>query len=131
LIAENQRLAQENAQLWRWLEEAIEFPGIKQHEFVAIAPGMGSSLNQVLALSALIPARQTCPSRSTLHRRIKWQWSFNPGSPALLMIQERRCDIVPRVSFPDFALFGGISCSCSSCCTPLPAAGWSGPTSTA
>jgi hypothetical protein len=31
LIAENRRLAQENARLWRWLEETIEFPVIKQH----------------------------------------------------------------------------------------------------
>ena len=54
LIAENQRLARENAQLWRWLEETIEFPVIKQHEFVAIATAMGLSLNQVLALLALI-----------------------------------------------------------------------------
>src|SRR5438309_11905045 len=54
LIAENQRLAQENAQLWRWLEGAIEFPVIKQHEFVAIAAAMGLSLNQVFTLLALI-----------------------------------------------------------------------------
>ena len=45
LIAENQRLGRENAQLWRWLQETIEFPVIKQHEF-ATAAAMGLSLNQ-------------------------------------------------------------------------------------
>jgi hypothetical protein len=70
-IAENQRLAQENAQLWRWLEETIEFPVTKQREFVAIATAMGLSLNQVLTLLALILGMQACPSRSTLHRWIK------------------------------------------------------------
>ena len=37
------------------------------------------------------------------------------GPPALLMIQERRCDIAPRVPAPDLIPPGGISCSCSSC----------------
>src|SRR6476619_7179558 len=50
LIAENRRLARENAQLWRWLEEAIEFPVIKQHEFAATAAALGSSLHQILVL---------------------------------------------------------------------------------
>src|SRR5438270_13018237 len=43
LIAENQRLAQENARLWDWLAQAIEFPVGKQHEFVATATAMGLS----------------------------------------------------------------------------------------
>src|ERR1700690_2895877 len=37
LIAENRRLAGENAQLWRWLTQTIEFPVAKQHQFVATA----------------------------------------------------------------------------------------------
>src|SRR5437764_15184473 len=67
LIAENRRLARENAQLWRWLEEAIEFPVTKQHEFAATAAAMGLSLNQILVLLALILGQQACPGRSTLH----------------------------------------------------------------
>ncbi len=81
LIAENQRLAQENAQLWRWLQETIEFPAIKQHEFVAIATAMEWSLNQVLTLLALILGRQACPSRSTLHRWIKLAGGSRRPSP--------------------------------------------------
>jgi len=71
LIAENQRLAQENVRLWDWLAQTIEFPVGKQHEFVATATAMGLSLNQVLALLALILGMQACPGRSTLHRWIK------------------------------------------------------------
>jgi hypothetical protein len=71
LIAENQRLAQENAQLWDWLAQTIEFPASKQHEFVVTATAMGLSLNQVLVLLALVLGMQACPGRSTLHRWIK------------------------------------------------------------
>jgi hypothetical protein len=59
------------------------------------------------------------------------QRSRETGSPALSMIQERRCDIPLRVSAPDSHSSGGVSCFCSSCCAPLLAADWSGPTSTA
>src|SRR5581483_10874129 len=48
LIAENRRLAQENAQLWDWPARTIEFPASKRHEFVVTATAMGLSLNQVL-----------------------------------------------------------------------------------
>src|ERR1700733_7704804 len=41
LIAENQRLARENARLWDWLEETIEFPPDKQREFSVTATAMG------------------------------------------------------------------------------------------
>jgi hypothetical protein len=71
LIAENQRLARENGQLWEWLAQAIEFPVLKQHEFVATAAAMGLSLNQILVLLALILGKPACPGRSTLHRWIK------------------------------------------------------------
>src|SRR3954449_6129514 len=44
LIAQNQRLHQENAQLWDWLDQTIEFPSIKQREFSVTAAAMGLSL---------------------------------------------------------------------------------------
>jgi hypothetical protein len=71
LIAGNRRLAQENAQLWDWLTQTIEFPANKQHEFVATAAAMGLSLNQILVLLALILGQRACPGRSTMHRWIK------------------------------------------------------------
>jgi hypothetical protein len=71
LIAQNQHLRRENAQLWDWLAQTIEFPASKRHEFSVTATAMGLSLNQVLALLALILGQQACPGRSTLHRWIK------------------------------------------------------------
>ena len=44
LIQENQAVREENTQLWNWLSLTIEFPLVKQHEFSAVALGMGLSL---------------------------------------------------------------------------------------
>jgi hypothetical protein len=71
LLAQNQQLQQENAQLWDWLAQTIEFPKDKQRQFTVIATAMGLSLNQVLALLALILGVQARPGRATLHRWIK------------------------------------------------------------
>src|SRR5437764_9475436 len=54
LIAQNQQLRQENAQLWDWLAGTIEFPSSKQREFSVTAAAMGLSLNQMLVLLGLI-----------------------------------------------------------------------------
>jgi hypothetical protein len=104
LIAENQRLAQENAQLWRWLEETIEFPVIKQHEFAAIATAMGLSLNQVFTLLGLILGRQACPSRSTLHRGIKLA---GMAAGRVLKILDARCRTLVLVGCLDEIFFHG------------------------
>ena len=71
LIQENEVLRRENAQLWDWLDQTIEFPPDKRHEFTVTATAMGLSLNQVLVPLALILGRQACPGRSTMHRWIK------------------------------------------------------------
>jgi hypothetical protein len=71
LIEENQLLRQENAQLWDWLAGTIEFPPSRQREFAVTATAMGLSLNQVLALLALILGQSASPGRSTLHRWIQ------------------------------------------------------------
>ncbi len=104
LIAENQRLAQENAQLWRGLEETIEFPVIKQHEFVAIATAMGLSLNQVLALLALVLGVQACPGRSTLHRWIKLA---GVAAGRVLKLLDARCRALVLVGCLDEIFFHG------------------------
>src|SRR3954466_8651762 len=70
-IAENSRLARENAQLWDWLAQTIEFPAGKQHQFSVTATAMGLSLNQVLVLLALVMGAQARPGRSTIQRWIK------------------------------------------------------------
>jgi hypothetical protein len=104
LIAENQRLAQENAQLWRWLEETIEFPVIKQHEFAAIATAMGLSLNQVFTLLALILGMPACPSRSTLHRWIKLA---GIAAGRVLKILDAQCRALVLVGCLDEIFFHG------------------------
>ena len=104
LILENRRLAQENDQLWRWLEEAIEFPVVKQHEFVAIATAMGLSLNQVLALLALILGQRACPGRSTLHR---WIQLAGLAAGQVLKLLDARCRALVLVGCLDEIFFHG------------------------
>ena len=54
LIQENELLRHENAQLWDWLFQTIEFPPAKQHEFAVTALAMGLSLNQILVLLTIL-----------------------------------------------------------------------------
>jgi hypothetical protein len=104
LIAENQRLAQENAQLGNWLAQTVEFPVIKQHEFVATVAAMGLSLNQVLVLLALILGDQACSGRSTLHRWVKLA-GVSPGR--VLRLLDARCRALVLVGCLDEILFHG------------------------
>src|SRR5215212_3946956 len=71
LIQENEYLRQENARLWDWLAQTIEFPPGKRHEFTVTATAMGLSLNQVLVLLAIVLGTQARPGRSTIQRWIK------------------------------------------------------------
>jgi hypothetical protein len=68
LIAQNEALRQENAQLWDWLFQTIEFPEAKQQQFAVTALAMGLSLNQVVALMAILLGAAAAPSRSRVHR---------------------------------------------------------------
>jgi hypothetical protein len=104
LIAENQSLAHENAQLWRWLQDTIEFPVTKRHEFVAIATAMGLSLNQVLTLLASILGMRACPSRSTLHRWIKLA---GVAAGRVLKLLDARCRASVLVGCLDEIFFHG------------------------
>ena len=104
LIAENQRLARENVQLWQWLDETIEFPVIKQREFTATAAAMGLSLNQILVLLALILGQQAGPGRSTLHRWIKLA-GLTAGR--VLKLLDARCRALVLVGCLDEIFFHG------------------------
>src|SRR5215831_13753476 len=50
LIQENESLRRENAQLWDWLSQTIEFPRALQQQFSVTALAMGLSPNQTLVL---------------------------------------------------------------------------------
>src|SRR5271163_315754 len=71
LIQENEALRRENAQLWEWLCQTIEFPLAKQQQFAVTALAMGLSLNQTLVLLALLLGAQAAPGRSTVHRWVQ------------------------------------------------------------
>jgi hypothetical protein len=104
LVARNQQLRRENAQLWDWLARTIEFPADKQHEFSVTAAAMGLSLNQVLVLLALILGQQACPGRSTLHRRIKLA---AVAAGRVLKLLDARCRALVLVGCLDEIFFHG------------------------
>src|SRR3954466_886392 len=89
LIQENECLRQENARLWDWLAQTIEFPPGKRHEFTVTATAMGLSLNQVLVLLAILMGTRARPGRSTIQRWIQWTPLSRPkiGDPSLLPLQ--------------------------------------------
>jgi hypothetical protein len=104
LIAENQRLGQENAQLWDWLDRAIEFPQDKQREFSGTAAAMGLSLNQVLVLLDILLGKKACPSRSTLHRWIK---AAALAAGRVLKVLDARCQALVLIGCLDEIFFHG------------------------
>jgi hypothetical protein len=104
LIAENQGLAQENVQLWSWLEETIDFPPHKQREFSVTATAMGLSLNQVLVLLGILLGKKAAPGRSTLHRWIK---SAALAAGRVLKALDARCRALVLVGCLDEIFFHG------------------------
>jgi hypothetical protein len=104
LIAETQRLARENAQLWDWLGQTIEFPTEKQREFSVTATAMGLSLNQVLALPDLLLGKQAGLGRSTLHR---WVKAAASAAGRVLKRLDARCRALVLVGCLDEIFFHG------------------------
>jgi len=72
LIRENQALREENAQLWEWVDQAVEFTVAIQQQFCAVAWAMGLSLLQIHVLMAVLQRRIQGPL--TVH-----DWSLVPG----------------------------------------------------
>jgi hypothetical protein len=104
LIEHNQHLEQENAQLWDWLAESIDFPPSQQREFSVTACAMGLSLNQVLVLLALILGKQAGPGRSTLHR---WVKAAGQAAGRVLKSLDTRCRVLVLVGCLDEIFFHG------------------------
>jgi hypothetical protein len=104
LIEQNQRLRHENAQLWDWLAQTIEFPSSKQQEFSVTACAMGLSLNQVLVLLRLILGTQAGPSRSTVHR---WIQAAGRAAGRVLKLLDARCQVLVLVGCLDEIFFHG------------------------
>jgi hypothetical protein len=104
LIEQNRQLRRENAQLRDGLAQTIEFPPSQQREFSVTAVAMGLSLNQVLALLALILGKQACPGRSTLHRGIK---AAGLAAGRVLKSLDARCRVLVLVGCLDEIFFHG------------------------
>jgi hypothetical protein len=71
LLRDNERLADENRQLWAALAQAVDFPEAKQRQFTAVAAALGLSLAQTLVLLAIVLPAACCPSRATLGRWVR------------------------------------------------------------
>jgi hypothetical protein len=104
LIAENQQLRQENAQLWDGLDGTIEFPPSQQQEFTVTAAAMGLSLNQVRVLLALILGKPAGPGRSTVHR---WVKAAGLAAGRVLKSLDARCRVLVLVGCLDEIFFHG------------------------
>src|SRR3954468_12481941 len=104
LVEQNHHLRRENDQLWGWLARTIEFPRAKQEQFAITAAAMGLSLNQVLALLALLLGRRAGPGRSTVHRRIK---AAGLAAGRALKSLDARCRALVLVGCLDEIFFHG------------------------
>jgi len=71
LLAEQQRLHQENAQLWQAWYESVSFGPDRQRRFTTTAAALGLSLNQTRVLLACVLPVPDCPSRATLGRWVE------------------------------------------------------------
>ena len=87
-VRENKALRRENAELWNWLFQTIEFPLLTQQKFTVVALGMGLSLNQTLVLLAILLGARAAPSRSTIHR---WGQAAGVAAGVVLKRLDRAC----------------------------------------
>ena len=104
LIQENQHLRQENARLWDWLAQTVEFPPSKQQEFTVTAAAMGLSLSQILTLLALILGTQVRPGRGPLGR---WVQAAGIAAGRVLKHLDRQCRALVLVGCLDEIFFHG------------------------
>ena len=104
LIQENQAVRKENTQLWNWLSLTIEFPLVKQHEFSAVALGMGLSLTQIAVLLALLLGAKAAPARSTVHR---WVQAAGVAAGKVLTRLDAQCKALVLVGCLDEIFFHG------------------------
>lgn len=104
LIQENETLRRENAQLWEWLFDTIEFPPLKQRKFTVVALAMGLSLNQIRYLLAILLGNKATPSRSTIHR---WVQAAGKAAGVVLKQLDRSCRTLVLVGCLDEIFFHG------------------------
>jgi hypothetical protein len=102
LIQEIEILRRENAELWNWLFQTIEFPLLKQQKFIIVALAMGLSLNQTLVLLAILLGARAAPSRSTIHR---WARAAGKAAGEVLKRLDQSCKTLVLVGCLDEIFF--------------------------
>ena len=102
LIRQTEALGHENRQLWDWLFQTIDFPPAKQHQFAVTALAMGLSLNQVLALLAILLGARATPSRSAVHR---WVQAAATAAGRVLQSLDHSCRALVLVGCLDEIFF--------------------------
>jgi hypothetical protein len=88
LLAENERLRQENQQLWDWLDQSFECPKAKRRQFAVQAAALGLSLPQTRALLAILLPVALLPGRTTLGR---WVGQEARRAGRLLQVLDEAC----------------------------------------
>jgi hypothetical protein len=104
LLDQVQSLRHENAQLWVWLEQTIDFPAARRQEFTITAAAMGLSLNQIGVLLAIVLGATARPSRSALHRIVQ---AAGRCAGRVLKVLDRRCGALILVGCLDEIFFHG------------------------
>jgi hypothetical protein len=97
-------LLRENAQLWEWLDQTIEFPPGKQQELAVKATAMGLSSSQIRELMVILLGAKACPSRSTIHR---WIQAAATAATRVLDQLDRRCRELVLTGCLDEIFFNG------------------------
>jgi hypothetical protein len=104
LLDRLQALQAENAQLWDWLEQTIDFPASRRDQFAVTAAAMGLSLSQTAALLAIVVGAVACPSRSALHRVVQ---AAGRRAGRVLQALDHRCRALILVGCLDEIFFHG------------------------
>lgn len=104
LLEQIRSLRHENAQLWEWLEQTIDFPEARRQEFTITAAAMGLSLNQIGGLLAIVLGAAARPSRSAVHRIVE---AAGRRAGRVLKLLDERCHALILVGCLDEIFFHG------------------------
>jgi len=88
LLTENQRLREENRQLWDWLEESFTCPASKRRQFAVQGAALGLSLQQTRTLLAVLLPAALVPGRASLGR---WVQAEARRAGRLLALLDEAC----------------------------------------
>lgn len=98
LLDQIQDLRRENRQLWKWLEQTIEFPKAQQRRFAILAAAMGLSSRQIAHLLAILLPVALCPAPATVRR---WVHQEAVKAGPLLKRLDRACQSLVLVACLD------------------------------